>query len=77
MVAAGGFPMGGPYLATSLLGWPLVLATGLVCWAGWFRCVGGACIVAMTSAYVSFEGGAFTSAHVSLGGSVGSLTDWA
>ena len=74
MVAAGGLPTGVPYLATGFLGWPLVIATGLVCWAGWLRGVGGACIVAMTSAYVSFAGGALTSAHVYLGGSIGSLT---
>ena len=77
MVAAGGFPVGGPCLATGLLGRPLVFEAGLFCWAGWFWGVGGACIVAMTSAYVSFAGGAFTSAHVSPGGSVGSLTGWA
>jgi hypothetical protein len=73
MVAAGGLPPGGPSLATGLLGWSLVVATSFVFWAGWFRGVGGACIVAMTSAYVSFAGGACTSAHVSLGGSVGNL----
>jgi hypothetical protein len=69
-VSVGGLPTGGPLFATGFVGWSPIVSTGFVFSLG---CAPGSRIVATISAYVSFAGGALTSAHVFLGGSVGSL----